>query len=592
MKSVPHSIAQVLAVGFIVLLFMSLLLFWTRFLCETLLSERMPGEAQGIGIQPSGLVPPELEEDPNVVYPSFVGADLNHHSIMHMGVIDYLTTRFHEGRRSNIYFIKSDKEYMYLDKKSGQIVYRDIHSQIMPDKSAQLRLVPLYVGPEGISEIPNQTLGRFVDPIIDRSQLFRKGDTLRELILYDKNLRCFFRIDFDQKTIAKGPEFGNTGPLQKPIQIGWLWKNEFSTRINWKPPQIQDSNENDNEPDFRGRRPIIPSSGHIDADPYLLVLDESGRIDLIDKQTLEFAGTAGRLPGPETYFGKKPSVAPKDLPGYIVQPLVLNKFYRDDGKMFKRTFGYLDDSERRIASRIDREYLGMFATGVSRSGTAMALAVFNAEGQRIKSGYTRLPLNGGRYTSYLESSKAVFWKTPWAPALTIGKFLAENLHPPILSLASYFTASAFEAGAGHRALFLLPNSFVAMIGRDGPGNRAERYAAALWWMMPSIILALWLASRVGKDATITGFSQKARRRWIAGTIAFGLPAYITYRLTKPKITLVTCANCGKPRRPDMDTCHRCDSPWHVPELTPPNWRVLDSPVQTHHDSSIETNAME
>ncbi|MFC1633225.1 hypothetical protein ACFL5Z_00175 [Planctomycetota bacterium] len=576
MKSVTHSTAQVFAAGFIVLLFISLLLFWIRFLCETSLSERMPGEAQGVGIRPSGLVPSELEEDPNVVYHSFVGAELNHHSIMHIGVIGYLTTRFPEGRHSNVYFIKSDQEYTYLDKKSGQIVYRDIHSQIMPDKSAQLRLVHLYAGPEGISEIPNQTLGRFIDPIIDRSQLFqaKEKSVIHELIVYDKNLRCFFRMDFDQKTITKGPDVDNTGPVHKPIQIGWLWKNDFSTRINWKPPQIQDSNENDNKPDFRGRRPIIPSAGHIDAGPYLLVLDESGRIDLLDKQTLEFAGTAGRLPGPETYFGKKPSVTPKDLTGYIVQPLVLNKFYRDDGKMFKRTFGSLDDSERRIASKIDREYLGMFATGVSRSGTAMALAVFNAEGQRIKSGYTRSPLNEGR--SYLQSSKATFWETPWAPALTLGKFLAENLHPPILSLASYFAASAFEAGAGHRALFLLPNSFVAMIGRDGPGNRAERYATALWWMMPSIILAIWLASRIGKNAVMTGLSQKTRRRWIIGTMAFGLPAYITYRLTRPKITLVTCANCGKPRRPDMEKCHQCGSLWHVPELTPPTWRVLDN----------------
>jgi uncharacterized paraquat-inducible protein A len=60
-----------------------------------------------------------------------------------------------------------------------------------------------------------------------------------------------------------------------------------------------------------------------------------------------------------------------------------------------------------------------------------------------------------------------------------------------------------------------------------------------------------------------------------GTIAFGLTAYITYRLTQPKITLVTCTNCGKLRRPDMARCHRCGSKWHIPELTPPAWRVVD-----------------
>ena len=388
-------------------------------------------------------------------------------------------------------------------------------------------------------------------------------------------MRCFFRIDFDRRTITKGPDFDNTGPIHKPIQIGWLWKNESTSRISWRPPQIKASDEPISRTVRQTLKPIIPSPGHIDAGPYLLVLDASGQIDLLDKQTLEFAGTAGRLPGPETYFGTKPSVTPKDLPSYMVVPLVLNKFYLDDGKMFKMTFGYLDESELLIASRIDREYLGMFVAGVSRNGTAMALAVSNAEGKRIKMEHTRLPLSEGRYTPYIQSSKAAFWKAPWAPASTIGKYLTETLHPPILSLASYFTASAFEAGSGHRALFLLPNSFVAMIGRDGRGNCAERFTTALWWMVPSIILAIWLACRIGKNAAIEGLSRKTRRRWIVGTMAFGLPAYITYKLTKPKITLVTCANCGKPRRPDMDKCHRCNSPWHVPELTPPAWRVIE-----------------
>jgi hypothetical protein len=111
-------------------------------------------------------------------------------------------------------------------------------------------------------------------------------------------------------------------------------------------------------------------------------------------------------------------------------------------------------------------------------------------------------------------------------------------------------------------------------------------------ILPSILLAFWLVCQVVKDAAVIGLSRKARRWWILGTIAFGLPAYITYKLTKPKITLVTCPNCGKPRRPDMDTCHRCNSLWHIPELTPPNWRVLNGTEQNPHNSLAETNASE
>jgi len=93
---------------------------------------------------------------------------------------------------------------------------------------------------------------------------------------------------------------------------------------------------------------------------------------------------------------------------------------------------------------------------------------------------------------------------------------------------------------------------------------------------PSIILAACLAYLVVKDAAAVGLSRNLRRFWAFLTLAFGLAGYITYRLTRPTITLVTCANCGKLRRPDTDMCHHCKSKWQVPELIPPTWRVLDS----------------
>jgi hypothetical protein len=175
----------------------------------------------------------------------------------------------------------------------------------------------------------------------------------------------------------------------------------------------------------------------------------------------------------------------------------------------------------------------------------------------------------------MSSSRAVLFGFPWAPLITIGKFMLENLHPPILSLASYFTAGSFEAGSGHRALLLLPNSFIAMKGRDARGNIAARFLSALALISPSIVLSILLAWRLGRDAAVVGLPRKTRRWWLFGTIAFGLAGYITYKLTRPKVTLVTCPNCGNPRRPDMEKCHRCGSKWDVPELTPPVWRVLN-----------------
>jgi hypothetical protein len=123
----------------------------------------------------------------------------------------------------------------------------------------------------------------------------------------------------------------------------------------------------------------------------------------------------------------------------------------------------------------------------------------------------------------------------------------------------------------------MPNSFVAM-ARDYQGNIFYMFVIVLL-MLPGLLLAGILAWRVNRDSAEIGLSPNARRFWLIATLAFGLVGYITYKLTRPSITLVTCANCGNPRRPDMEKCHRCGSGWHVPEITPPHWRVLDGMVQ-------------
>ena len=136
-----------------------------------------------------------------------------------------------------------------------------------------------------------------------------------------------------------------------------------------------------------------------------------------------------------------------------------------------------------------------------------------------------------------------------------------------------YTASSFEAVEGHRGLFLLPQSFAALFARDPGDSVTLKFFVLLFIISPSIILGLLLAWRVKRDAVLIGLSSDVRKLWFIGTVAFGLPAYITYRLTRPKETLVTCENCGKLRRPDMITCHNCSSKWYVPELIAPTWRV-------------------
>ena len=549
---------RVFATGFVVLTILSMSLFWFRFLCESTLLSSMPHDARYVFIRPSGLVPPELENDPNVFRHSHVSASNGcRREIFFLGIVDYFEARLPGGRHSNIYYYnKKDKDLMYFDERIGLI----IHRETMHDKTKLLKKVQLYVGPEGISETADKSLGRFTAPITDSTSW---GWSMRTV--YDKKLRRFFAIDFDKRTVFKGPQLGKDDD-HKPVQIGYLGKNHQALlNLDWGPPNLKLSEEDikkrgliidPNRPKPTpppGETPswIIPivrqSFEYKYAGEYLLVLDETGHIDLLNRKTLEFIGTAGFLPSPQ--FSSIESAKDADLLGYHAFPL---------------------------AFTTDKEYRGMCAASVCREGTALTLAVFDEKGKRIQTSYTMHTKKVGNRHQDIPSNKAVFFEAPWAPASTIGKYLVENLHPPLLSIASFFTADSLEATAGHRALFILPNSFIGMKGRDINENVGLRFYAALLIILPSIILAILLAWRVSKDAITVGLSESAKLYWMLGTLAFGLSAYITYRLTRPKITLITCANCGNLRRPDMEKCHRCGSKWRVPELIPPAWRVVDS----------------
>ena len=536
MRSRSNYPIQVIAAGFLVLVFLSLSLFWASWLCKSMLSGIMPLNSRTVDITPSGLVPSEVESDPNVLRHSGVHAHIIHpEAPQTLGVANYLSDKAPEGRNSIIYHIDpegEDSAWTYFDERIGQVNCRWPGKERMPDGTVKRKKVQLYAGPEGVSEIPDKKLGRFTSVVADFDST---------PILYDKNLRRFFAIN---RNVTKGPQLSKDDP-HRPVDIGILSKNPGVLDLYWLPPTSQ--NHKDGVSYSRpGQVPIRERSSEYEPDRYVLVLDESGRIDLLDRETLEFAGPAGRLPTPGTLFPADKRVTPDDLLAYRVLPMAL----KDDHK-----------------------YRGLFVAAVSREGTALALAVFDANGVPIKSDQTWTSVRRGNIITY--SSSAVFFGAPWAPVMTIGKFLLENLHPPILSLASYFTAGSIEAASGHRAMFLLPNSFIAMKGRDARENLVVKFLYALLLILPSIVLAILLAMRVGKDAAVVGLPQQTRRFWTLGILAFGLTGYITYKITRPKITLVTCANCGKPRRTDMDKCHRCGSKWDVPELTPPVWRVLN-----------------
>lgn len=550
-------------------------------------------------ISPSGLLPPEIENDPNISKPSEVlgGVALartqtnclvcnlspydrvesydrfqtRHYLLENSGIIEYLLSR-RRGERS-AYSARPNRprsliNITHLDEARGQVVYR----RASADKSDELftwqwnDVVTMYAGPEGVSTDSNAT-GRFSSPIIyfapGSPRRWHSHSSPQPCVVYDSDSRRFYTIDFKRQIVRKGPEIEDSSV--QPVDAGLLARTELFRPTQFYLPSTKSSS---------ARLPVhvskesglslpIPEDELKDIElmpipkddlkdgvyerilndllnnySRLLIVNSSGRIDLLDLRKLTLTGPVGYLPRPRTLFGWDSS-SPRHLMDYDVEriSLVPAAAARD--------------------SRIKTGLIGLVAVSVSRQGMWTSVAVFDDKGNKIKSA----------------SSEAGLFDKPLNTMLTLTKYLFESLHPPALTLASFFTAYSFEARSSHRALFLMPNSFAAMV-RDREGNMFFTLLIVLLVMLPGLALAGLLGCKVVKDASRLGLSLSARRCWLAATIAFGFAGYITYRLTRARVTLVTCANCGKPRRPDLETCHQCGGKWDVPELTPPAWRVL------------------
>jgi hypothetical protein len=287
------------------------------------------------------------------------------------------------------------------------------------------------------------------------------------------------------------------------------------------------------------RIPLGSDITQSDAGPYLLVLDETGRISLLDKQSLDIAGQAGYLPILPEAASK---AEPDDLLSYAVMPL----------------------------SRAGH-YMGLACAASSREGRQLRLDVFDPNGKRVS-------VSRGQLEHNEEIVRA---------ATDVGSILVDSFCPILMTAASMVTADSFEASAGHRGLFFMPNCTVATAVRTNADDPATRAVAIVLIPLPAVILAICIASAIMGDAERLGLSSRARSVWLTASFALGPAAYITWRLTRPKVTLVTCRNCGKGRRPDFERCHLCNAPWVVPELTAPSWRVIGADSEQRDDTSTE-----
>lgn len=563
---------KVIATGFIVTILFSLPLFLGRLFCNVGLVNHIPEHSVQIIISPSGLVPGEPRpqqrvesqrqtryetpgpNEPDILF-SEVYAQLSGENILFSAIgrplVD-ITTEFKPFLDANervYYWYKNKNNYIRLDKRTGLMNRRYI-----PGLDESMR--ELFAGPNGVSETASASLGRFYDPIISR------GWDPNRVGFYDKKMRQFYVIDFIEGSVNKGLQL-TEGDSREPIAAGEIKKGFYTAIVPgviWSAPEKWNAAENE----WNRQRLFLPVDAESNEEyhyaswnrtyPFIPLLDKTGLIYNYDTQEQSLV-QVGYLPTPRSAFDADWNYGvanPRDVLGYAVWQVY--------------AILRLPDEPNKPPNKSDVKYLGMNVACLSREGTSMTVAVFDPNGRQIYRGDTMSNGTSTAETVYSESDSS---------SATVILFLLENLQPPVFEVASYLCADCFEASAGHQALFILPNSFLGMLGRGMGIELFERQITALLLMGPSLILSVWLAWRIRKDAKLTGLSNTAKKWWVIGTIAFGLPAYITYRLTRHKEVLVTCQNCGNLRRPDMETCHHCGSKWDMPDLTPPNWRICD-----------------
>jgi hypothetical protein len=604
MNARMRNLINVIVTGFIVMVLLSLLLFFGRFFCWVKLINDMPENSLSVTIRPSGLVPGEprpqqawssirYERRPMPLGPNEPNFRHSQIYVDRAGdviicsaagalwdiVAEVLPFRDANERVYYWYRGRNSNNYLCFDKRSGLMI-RHYDSFESNDEGVSGEM-ELFAGPNGVSKTADLSLGRFYAPIA--TEVWDPNWPG----FYDRKTRRFYVIDFAKGSVSKGFQLAQ-GDSREPIEMyGVAGIPVFALGIDFGAPEIWNAEEGkwnkqrlflgDGVQSSEGYRYLDRDFSHT----FIPVLDKTGRIYIYNTKE-QSLGPAGYLPLPQSLFSLKrySNIAnPRNVPAYGIVPVyaVLR----------------LPADPNKPPENFDVKYLGMCVACVSREGPAMTVVVFDPNGKLVYGGDTwskgistaetgavfdpngKLVYGGDIRFNGISTAEAMYSEAPGSPLATTILFLLENLQPVAFELASYLCGDYFEARAGHQALFILPNSFVGMLGRGTDGEFFAQQVLVLLLMGPSLILSVWLAWRVRKDAMLAGLSGTAKKWWTIGTIAFGLPAYITYRLTRHKEVLVTCQNCGKMRRPDMERCHRCGSKWEMPELTPPNWRICN-----------------
>ncbi|MBN2065142.1 MAG: hypothetical protein JW745_10100, partial [Sedimentisphaerales bacterium] len=202
---------------------------------------------------------------------------------------------------------------------------------------------------------------------------------------------------------------------------------------------------------------------------------------------------------------------------------------------------------------ISEDLIGYTESRLSRIGV-LSVNVYDTKGKRLGNTVASC-------VSYFDEETANLRET---------RNFIENL-PGILPVTlSYLTRDWFTPIETWQTLFLLPGSVANYATMYNPTISDWLYFEnSSLSLFITIALLIWFAFSVKKY----GISNRQRKFWQYLIILFGPAAFLAYVIARPKIVQVTCANCGKLRRPDQDRCHNCLAGWEMPQLKEVGWVI-------------------
>lgn len=590
MKKSHHYLVGVSTTGLLVLLVYCLCLFCCRVFSQAL----SRGWVQ-VQFRPSGLVRDDIENDPNTVSQSWLRCEL-------MRIPEWIFfawddgafddwwhdnfIRDRSGSRAKCVQVLSAREEDGWAKRAWQPKTGQFVETLYIEKKTKERYVKwdqrvsAYVGPLGFSAQQTKALGRFHDPLVAEA-----AGSKDALIVYDRKQRCFFRVDFADRLIKQGPEIPSALSI---LQIGDVSKNGEFLSIRWHAPErLETEQEKAHRLDKLRRRygegHLLGPGGPYGAGPGMMDPRYMDMMGGMDPNTPQMGLQADDQM--EKALMPPKSIAPQRVAmveGRLSDPrgmvLVLGasgRIYKLDeealalspplGRFPKLKHSKLNTLRSTLAHQIKLfyeagEYAGCVVTNLSKDGTDLGASVFDKSGNWV-------PCSSERNEWHHDPDSLL------RSAARAAKSATELLHPLGLHLLSLAFGAEREALLSHRSPFMQSSSFVANTLHDTENDLVTCISHTLFWFSMPTALGIFLAWLIVRDLRRLGLSGSFRTHWTVAALAFGPVAYITYRITRPDPSLVTCPNCGRLRRVDQDQCHECKAAWAVPELNAPAWRV-------------------